>query len=84
MSHLKCSASIPMSIKSSSCKPLEDRRWQQETVSLKESYLNHAVRDKSAEGSVAAMSDAMSDLSKEMAAAIRLTIVRDTDLLRGE
>jgi uncharacterized lipoprotein YmbA len=37
----------------------------------KESYLTQPARDKSTDASVAAMSAALSDLSKEIAAAIR-------------
>ena len=51
-------------------------RWRivdntKKTSSLKESYLTQRARDKSTEESVASMSDAVSDLSKEIAAAIR-------------
>jgi hypothetical protein len=42
------------------------------TVSIRESYLRHPARDKSNEASVAAMSEVVSDLSKEIAAAIRV------------
>jgi uncharacterized protein len=38
---------------------------------VKESYLSQQARDKSTEGSVAAMSEVVSELSKEIAAAIR-------------
>jgi uncharacterized protein len=41
------------------------------TIGVKESYLTQPTRDKSTEASVAAMSEAVSDLSKEIAAAIR-------------
>jgi uncharacterized protein len=41
------------------------------TVSIRESYLTHAARDKPTEASVAAMSEVVSNLSKEIAAAIR-------------
>jgi len=41
------------------------------TVSIRESYLTHSARDKSTEASVAGMSELVSDLSKEIAAAIR-------------
>src|SRR5215510_8923646 len=47
---------------------LDDAR---KTVGLKESYLTKPMRDKSTEASVASMSEAVSDLSKEIAAAIR-------------
>jgi uncharacterized lipoprotein YmbA len=47
---------------------LDDAR---KTVGLKESYLTQPARDRSTEASVAAMSEAVSDLSKEIAAAIR-------------
>ena len=51
-------------------------RWsiidsRKKTASVKESYLTHPARDKSAEASVAGMSELVSDLSKEIAAAIR-------------
>jgi uncharacterized lipoprotein YmbA len=51
-------------------------RWSiidstKKTISMKESYLTHSVRDKSTEGSVASMSELVNDLSKEIAAAIR-------------
>ena len=41
------------------------------TVSVKETYLTQPARDKSTEASVASMSELVSDLSKEIAAAIR-------------
>jgi uncharacterized lipoprotein YmbA len=51
-------------------------RWNimdgaKKTISVRESYLTHPARDKSTEASVAAMSELVSDLSKEIAAAIR-------------
>jgi len=51
-------------------------RWsiidsRKKTASVKESYLTHPARDKSTEASVAGMSELVSDLSKEIAAAIR-------------
>ena len=51
-------------------------RWSimygaKKTISVRESYLTHPARDKSTEASVAAMSELVSDLSKEIAAAIR-------------
>jgi uncharacterized protein len=45
------------------------------TVSVRESYLTHPARDKSAEASVASMSEVVSDLSKEITAAIRALTV---------
>jgi uncharacterized protein len=50
-------------------------RWSimdstKKTISLKESYLTQPVRNKSTEASVASMSEALSDLSKEIATAI--------------
>ena len=50
-------------------------RWSimdsaKKTVSVRESYLTHPARDKSTEASVASMSEAVSDLSKEIAAAV--------------
>jgi uncharacterized lipoprotein YmbA len=46
-------------------------------VSVRESYLTHPARDKSTEASVASMSEVVSDLSKEIADAVRaLTIGR--------
>jgi uncharacterized lipoprotein YmbA len=45
------------------------------TVSVRESYLTHPARDKSTEASVASMSEVVSDLSKEITAAIRALIV---------
>jgi uncharacterized lipoprotein YmbA len=51
---------------------LDDAR---KTVGLKESYLTQPARDRSTEASVAAMSEAVSDLSKEIAAAIRALTV---------
>jgi uncharacterized protein len=55
-------------------------RWSiidstKKTISMKESYLTHPVRDKSTEGSVASMSELVNDLSKEIAAAIRALAV---------
>src|SRR5262245_4427185 len=47
---------------------LDDAR---KTIGLKESYLTKPAKDKSTEASVASMSELMSDLSKEIAAAIR-------------
>ena len=47
---------------------LDDAR---KTISLKESYLTKPVRDKSAEASVAAMSEAVADLSRDIASVIR-------------
>jgi uncharacterized lipoprotein YmbA len=49
-------------------------RWSivdstKKTVSMKESYLTQPARDKSTEASVASMSEVVSDLSKEIAAA---------------
>src|SRR5262245_42757734 len=41
------------------------------TINLKESYLTKPVRDKSTEASVAAMSEAVADLSRDIANAIR-------------
>jgi len=51
-------------------------RWSimdgaKKTISVRESYLTHPARDKSTEASVASMSELVSDLSKEIAAAIR-------------
>ena len=46
---------------------LDDAR---KTIGLKESYLTQPIKDKSVETSVAAMSQAVSDLSKEIASAI--------------
>ena len=51
-------------------------RWSiidntKKTVSVKETYLTQPARDKSTEASVASMSELVSDLSKEIAAAIR-------------
>jgi uncharacterized lipoprotein YmbA len=51
-------------------------RWSivdstKKTVSMKESYLTQPARDKSTEASVASMSEVVSDLSKEIAAATR-------------
>ena len=45
------------------------------TVSVKETYLTQPARDKSTEASVASMSELVSDLSKEIAAAIRALTV---------
>ena len=50
-------------------------RWSiidnaKKTISVKESYLTQSAKDKSVETSVAAMSQAVSDLSKEIASAI--------------
>lgn len=42
------------------------------SLTTKESYLTRPARDKSTEASVAAMSETLSDLSKEIAAAIRV------------
>jgi uncharacterized lipoprotein YmbA len=41
------------------------------TISRKETYLNRPVRDKSTEASVAALSETVADLSKDIASAIR-------------
>ena len=41
------------------------------TVSVKETYLTHPTRDKSTEASVAALSETVADLSREIADAIR-------------
>jgi uncharacterized protein len=41
------------------------------TIGLKESYLTKSARDKSTEASVAALSEAVADLSREIAGAIR-------------
>jgi uncharacterized protein len=54
-------------------------RWSivdsaKKTISLKESYLTQPTRDKSTEASVAAMSDVVGGLSKEIAADIRALI----------
>jgi uncharacterized lipoprotein YmbA len=54
-------------------------RWSimdgaKKTISVRESYLTHPARDKSTEASVASMSELVSDLSKEIAAAIRALI----------
>ena len=55
-------------------------RWSimdntKKTVSVKETYLTHPAKDKSTEASVASMSEVVSDLSKEIAAAIRALTV---------
>jgi uncharacterized protein len=55
-------------------------RWSiidntKKTVSVKETYLTQPARDKSTEASVASMSELVSDLSKEIAAAIRALTV---------
>ena len=55
-------------------------RWSiidntKKTVSVKETYLTQPTRDKSTEASVASMSELVSDLSKEIAAAIRALTV---------
>src|SRR5262249_23076341 len=47
---------------------LDDAR---KNISLKESYLTKPLRDKSAEASVAAMSEAVADLSQDIASVIR-------------
>jgi uncharacterized protein len=47
---------------------LDDAR---KTIGLRESYLTKPVRDKSTEASVAALSEAMADLSRDIASAIR-------------
>jgi uncharacterized lipoprotein YmbA len=54
-------------------------RWSiidstKKTISSRESYLTHPARDKSTEASVAAMSDVVGGLSKEIAADIRALI----------
>ena len=51
-------------------------RWSimdstKKTISLKESYLTQPARDKSTEASVAALSETVADLSREIADAIR-------------
>lgn len=51
-------------------------RWSiidstKKTLTVKESYLTHPAKEKSTEALVASMSDAVSSLSKEVAAAIR-------------
>jgi uncharacterized lipoprotein YmbA len=51
-------------------------RWSiidgtQKTVSVRETYLTHPTRDKSTEASVAALSETVADLSREIAGAIR-------------
>jgi uncharacterized protein len=51
-------------------------RWSimdgaKKTISLKESYLTQPARDKSTEASVAALSETVADLSREIAGAIR-------------
>jgi uncharacterized lipoprotein YmbA len=51
-------------------------RWRiidstKKTLTVKESYLTHPAKEKSTEALVASMSDAVSSLSKEIAAAIR-------------
>ncbi len=50
-------------------------RWSimdsaKKTISLKESYLTHLAKDKSTEASVAALSETVADLSREIAGAI--------------
>jgi uncharacterized lipoprotein YmbA len=55
-------------------------RWSitnntKKTVIVRESYLTHPVKDKSTEASVAAMSELVSDLSKEIADAVRALTV---------
>jgi uncharacterized protein len=55
-------------------------RWSitnntKKTVIVRESYLTHPVKDKSTEASVAAMSEVVSDLSKEIADAVRALTV---------
>ena len=55
-------------------------RWSilnnaRKTISLNDSYLRHRARDRSTEASVASMSEVVSDLSKEIAAAIRALVV---------
>ena len=55
-------------------------RWNimdgaKKTVTVRESYLTHPARDRSTEASVASMSEVVSDLSKEIAAAIRALTV---------
>jgi uncharacterized protein len=54
-------------------------RWSlsdntKKTISVRESYLTQPTRDKSTEASVAALSEALGDLSKEIAGAIRALI----------
>ena len=51
-------------------------RWSivdstKKTLGVKESYFSHAMKDKSTDAAVAAMSETMNDLSREIAAAIR-------------
>ena len=43
---------------------------QKKTISRKESYLTQPARDKSTEASVAALSETVADLSREIAGAI--------------
>jgi uncharacterized protein len=55
-------------------------RWSitnntKKTVIVRESYLTHPVKDKATEASVAAMSEVVSDLSKEIADAVRALTV---------
>jgi uncharacterized protein len=55
-------------------------RWSitestKKTVIVRESYLTHPVKDKSTEASVAAMSEVVSDLSKEIADTVRALTV---------
>jgi len=52
-------------------------RWSildnaRKTISVKDSYLSQRARDRSAEASVAAMSDVLANFSQEIAAAIRV------------
>ena len=59
-------------------------RWSilnnaRKTISLNDSYLRHRARDRSTEASVASMSEVVSDLSKEIAAAIRAVVVSQAD-----
>jgi len=54
-------------------------RWSvsdntKKTISVRESYLTQPTRDKSTEASVAALSEVVGDLSKEIAGAIRALI----------
>ena len=51
-------------------------RWSiidgtKKTVSVKETYLTQPARDKSTEASVAALSETVADLSRDIASAIR-------------
>lgn len=53
-------------------------------IIVKESYLSRSVKDKSVEASVASMSEAVADLSREISSALRTLSLRNSSQQNSE